>query len=517
MNDAPRYATLRDYLRVLRQHRILVVLIVVAFGGAAFVMDARKDEVYKAESSLRIRDVTQDISLQGTQIATSPTDLIYSNNTAADLIKSEALAAKVRQRLRLPVSLQTLRDSVSGQVELRTNLIVVSAKAHTPVVAARVAEAYAREVVAQRVVSERTRFDRIIASLKREQRVNRRKAKDPVTRTLVDTDYRERISRLQTAIDTSRPAELVERAEVPTNPISPKPVRDTTLGLLLGLILGVGAAFVRDSLDRRLRGTGDVRTELGLPILGRLSADGMGAAAISANGTKALPQTDFEAIRILRSNLGFLNVDSAIRTVAVTSALPEEGKSTVASNLALSYALTGKLTLLLECDLRRPSLGHRLGLQQSPGLTDYLAGDASPADILQVVDLPGIAEGDTASATAPSPLVVITAGTIVPRPAELLESEKLRALLAQLASAYEHVVIDTAPVLPVVDTLALLPHVDGIVVCARSAQTTRDQARALRTALSHLPPRPAGVVVTGITESEDETYSYYSYAYASRT
>jgi non-specific protein-tyrosine kinase len=198
----------------------------------------------------------------------------------------------------------------------------------------------------------------------------------------------------------------------------------------------------------------------------------------------------------------------------------------VAASLALAAAAAGKATLLVEADLRRPALADRLGVRAAPGLTDYLVGQAEPRDILQVC--PAVAGhgtapqanggGDEDSPPPPTPaksLVFIAAGTQSPHPAELLGSARLTAFLAQVSEAYEAILIDSSPLLPVADTLELLPHVDNVLLCVRSGQTTRDQASAARAALEHFPDRPTGLVITGLRKRDEPEYSYYSYGYTS--
>jgi Mrp family chromosome partitioning ATPase len=277
-------------------------------------------------------------------------------------------------------------------------------------------------------------------------------------------------------------------------------------------------AFVRDSLDVRLRGSREIQAEVKLPLVGHVGNDAMGRAAVSTNGHGKLSAADLEGFRILRKNLEFLDIDSPLRTMAVTSALPEEGKSTVAAALAWAYAQNGKSTLLVECDLRRPALAERLGLNQAPGLSDYLTEQAGPQEVLQSVPTAS-APGDSKNGNGEAPLhtaaelVVITAGTPVPRPSDVLASQRFRDFLAQVRDAYDVVVLDTSPLLSVSDTLELLPQVDGTVLCVRAGQTRREEAKAAKAALDHLPDRPTGLVVTGIKEGEEADYGYYSSAH----
>jgi len=305
---------------------------------------------------------------------------------------------------------------------------------------------------------------------------------------------------------------------VPETPASPKPLRSTIFGGLIGLMLGIGLAFVRDSLDRRLRDSNEIQEALDLPVVGMVRIEALGNAAYVPNGRGPMTDQDIESFRILRTNLEFLDVDEPITSVLVTSPLPEEGKSTVAASLAAANAAAGKRTLLVECDLRRPSLPERLSINRGPGLSDYLAGQASAGEILQVVTLSQTelsangGAGAQVEVTA-GKLVVIAAGSQSIRPAELLGSQRFRDFLEAVCAAYDAVVIDTPPLLSVSDTLEIVPHVDSILVCIRADQTTRDQARAVKAALAHLPERTTGIVVTGLKPGREHDYGYYSYAY----
>jgi Mrp family chromosome partitioning ATPase len=177
--------------------------------------------------------------------------------------------------------------------------------------------------------------------------------------------------------------------------------------------------------------------------------------------------------------------------------------------------LAGKRTLLVECDLRRPSFEHRLGIRGHPGLTDYLLGTAGPQEILQTVELAEPARingtaGAVTGATAGT-LVCIAGGTRVASGAELLVGDRFRDFLEKVSKAYDLVVLDGSPLLAVVDPLQILPHVDAVIICARAEHTTHEQARAARAALSALPDRPMGTVLTGIRRSDPDAYDYYGY------
>jgi tyrosine-protein kinase len=328
--------------------------------------------------------------------------------------------------------------------------------------------------------------------------------------------FAERVSRVTALSRSAEPVEVARAAAAPQDPVSPRPLRNGVIGALIGLVVGLLIAFVRDSFDRRLRGARDIEDELGLPLLGHVSADAMGRAVVSNNGHKVLTEQDLESFRILRTNLEFLDVDNPARSVVVTSGLPGEGKSTVSTALAATSALSGKRTLLVECDLRRPQVADRFGLPDGPGLAEYLAGKAEPKEVLRKIVLAPSSDGNgngakpEADAGAPS-LMCITAGTAPPRPAEMLGSQKFATFLEEVRDAYDFVALDSSPLLSVSDTLELVPRVDAVILCIRAAQTTQEQARAA--AIERLPDKPTALVVTGIKPGEAENYGYYSYAY----
>jgi Mrp family chromosome partitioning ATPase len=255
-----------------------------------------------------------------------------------------------------------------------------------------------------------------------------------------------------------------------------------------------------------------------MPLLGYVPEAVLGQS-VAAGKTKArgtMSEDDLEGFRVLRTNIEFLDVDHPPKVLLVTSALPEEGKSTLASGLAAAYAVGGKRTLVVECDLRRPTFAARMGINATPGLSDYLVNRAEPREVLQSIAPPaGSSNGSEPSAvTTAVPFVAITAGSPAPHPAELLRSQRCRDFLAQVREAYDVVILDTCPLLSVADTLELLPCADAVVVCIRASKTTRDQARAAKGALSHFGSRPAGLVLTGTRVGDDAGYQgYYSYGY----
>ena len=509
MNDSPRYATFRDYLRVVRERRALIILVTLAFGAAAFGWSARQKPVYQAEATMQFKSENVETSTLGVGTFEGQTPEQRAA-IAAQSINRPEVAERARELLKDKQPRRVL--SVAGRPESRTNLVVVSASAGSGVDAANLANAFAE---AARDISIEESRDRYKEAAEAQEAALDELPSDR-SLTLVRAQAQRDIVRFKQLSKIVRPVEILRPAVPAANPISPKPVQNTVLGLLLGLAVGLVAAFARDSLDRRFKNSREITGDLHLPLVGFVREELLGRSVVG-NGRKALSGDELEAFRILRTNVDFLDIDHPPKLVLVTSALPEEGKSTVSAALASAYVTAGKRTLLVECDLRRPTLAARLGLEAKPGITDYLAGAATSADVLQTVELapPPASNGSQAQLPAGlARLVCITAGTPSPQPAEALRSKRFKEFLTQVTEVYDTVILDSAPLLSVVDTLELLPPANAILVCIRASHTTRDQARAAKSALDHFPARPTGVVVTGLrARDEADAYGYYSYGY----
>jgi Mrp family chromosome partitioning ATPase len=232
-----------------------------------------------------------------------------------------------------------------------------------------------------------------------------------------------------------------------------------------------------------------------------------------------MAETDFESFRVLRTNLAVLAENEMPRVVLVTSAVAAEGKSTVSLSLASAAGLAGQRVVLVEADLRRPSLSGRVGIDREPGLADFLGDTASLDEVVRTVNLwqPLLDKGRRNGAKPADDkgqqrtIDCIPAGAPVSTAPELLESPRMQELLQTLRGSYDLVILDGSPILAVADSLEIAPHADAILVCVRTQQTTREQARAVRSALGQLSDKPAGAVLTGLHRG-DESYGYY-YAY----
>jgi capsular exopolysaccharide synthesis family protein len=507
--DVPRYTSLVDYLRVIRRHRLLIVVVILVCGGAAFAYSKTRATTYEAEAQMSFGDPFQDLTLFTSNQVSEETPAVRAAN-GATLVTSPRVERKATRLLKPPPS----GCSIDASVLVETNNVAVDGTCPTARNAALFANAYAK--AARTIANDlaRARIDRVANALSNEIEDAKKNPVTGVTGPQVAA-LQQDLSRVGALKRAASPVDIVQPAEAPSQPASPRPIRDTGIGLAVGLVLGLLAAFGRDALDRRLRSSHEVHEELGLPVLGRVSRTALGHAGLARNGVPPMKDADFEAFRVLRMNLAYLAQGNPVRSVLVTSGLPEEGKSTVSAALASAAVLAGQRTLLVECDLRRPCFARRFGIQAEPGLTDYLLRDADPQDILQTVDLADPAGVN--GAVRPDPnrtagtLVCIAGGSRVSNPAELLIGGRFTDFLENVGKAYDLVVLDGSPLLAVVDSMEILPHVDAAIVCVRVQQTTREQARAARVALSALPERPMGAVLTGMRRGDPDAYDCYGY------
>lgn len=548
---APRYVTLRDYLRVLRRYWKLIALIALIGAIAGLANALRQTPVYEATAQVGFQDPTQDLSLVGLggNPAQTPGQLA---TVGAGTASTPPVLNAVQHRLHSPYSVAELAGSISTQVDATSGLLLITAQSKTPGFAAGLANAVASTLVDQDNAQTRARFARLAHTLEgRIAGLTRSGARAGAAAGGQLGFYSNELARVNTLAAFASTAQIANAAQPPSGPSSQSRTRSVGLGLLLGLLLGIAAAFVRDSTDRRLRSLADIKDSFPMPVLGHVGEQSLGRVVQAPDSTGNADVFDREAFRILRRNLEFLDREHSPRLILVTSGVPQEGKTTVAGSLALAMAAAGRRTLLVDCDLRRPSLAGRLRAQSSPGLSEYLLGSAGWNEILTRVDVgtpalgnhngasryAGAARGrnggavlatdrgpvvagdegtlvvsDGAAAVAPQELVLVPAGTPTSRSAELLGSARFRGFLDAVGHAYEVVVLDSTPLLPVSDTLEILPYVDAMIICARASQTTREQAAAVQAALSHYPERPTGVVVTGIKPG-DSDYADYSYGY----
>jgi succinoglycan biosynthesis transport protein ExoP len=306
---------------------------------------------------------------------------------------------------------------------------------------------------------------------------------------------------------------IVDSARPPLSPIEPNIPRNLMFAVLLGLASGVGLAFLLEGLDNTVRTTEQAQAISGLPSMGMIPL-GSKSAREGANPKRLIIATSKEAVelvtqvrpqsqmaesyRALRTSLLLSNLGAPPKVIMVTSALPQEGKTTTSINTAVVLAQKGVRVLLIDADLRRPSIHKTLGMGPHSGLSNVLTGSTKLENAI------------TRTAVLPN-LFVLAAGTPPPNPAELLASANMRDVLNQLREEYDHIVIDTPPSLSVTDAVVLSPRADAVVLVIRSGQTTKQALRRSRDILTQVNAKIVGVLLNAVDLSSPDYYYYYEY------
>ncbi len=305
----------------------------------------------------------------------------------------------------------------------------------------------------------------------------------------------------------------VDSARPPTGPIEPNIPRNLGFAFLLGLASGVGLAFLLEGLDNTIRTTEQASMISGLASLGMIPLGSKSAREgpnpkrlVIASSKEAVelvtqvrPQSQMaESYRALRTSLLLSNLGSPPKVIMVTSALPQEGKTTTSINCAVVLAQKGVRVLLIDADLRRPSIHKTLGMGPRSGLSNVLTGSNTLEQTI------------TRSTILPN-LFILPAGTPPPNPAELLASANMRDVLAKLREQYDHIVVDTPPSLSVTDAVVLSPRADAVVLVIRSGQTTKQALRRSRDILAQVNAKVVGVLLNAVDLSSPDYYYYYEY------
>lgn len=448
---------LRDYLAVLRAQWLLILAAVVLGLGGALVATAVATPQYEASTQLFV----------STQGGTNSSDLAQGNSFSqqrvksySDIATSPIVLQPVIDELGLRTTPGQLARSITASAPLDTVLIDVAVRDPSPQQAARIADALG------------ARFSATIVTL--EQPADGGNATVRATVVRVPT--------------------------VPSSPVTPRVPLNLALGLLVGLAVGVAAAVLRTRLDTSVKTEADVRALTGAAVLGGIAFD-PDAEAHPLVVQSGVHNVRAEAFRQLRTNLQFVGLADEHRSVVVTSSLPGEGKSTTTANLALTLAAAGSRVALVEADLRRPKVAEYLGLEGAVGLTDVLIGTTTLDDVLQ----PWGGEGK---------LQVLACGTIPPNPSELLGSDRMRRVLTQLSTRFDHVLVDAPPLLPVTDAAVLSRLVGGVVVVVGSGRVHREALRRALASLAAVDARVLGTVVNRLPRRGPDAYGYgYGYGY----
>ncbi|MDV7132529.1 polysaccharide biosynthesis tyrosine autokinase [Williamsia muralis] len=444
--------SLRSAVGVVKRGWIVILTLALLCGAVALVYSMLQKPVYKSTATLYVtsgNEASAQTAYQGS-LASQQRVMSY-----VKLVDSDGVVAPVIGPGGVPLSLGEARAALSASTTPETVLLNISAQNTDSSTAADLANAVAESM----------------------------------------TTY---VERLETPAGGRIPLAkltVITPAAESDSPISPKTERNTALGLVIGLLAGLAVVFGRDRYNNKVRNEEELAEVTDAPVLAAVPSDELlkkqGLINFGSGATLAA-----EAYRKLRTNLSFTSVDNPSRRIVVTSALAAEGKTTTAMNLAAALAETGKRVVLVDADLRRPQVYHRTGGMGDIGLTNYLKGDGSMADLLQPSEVAG--------------LQILASGPQPPNPAELLGSKKAGQGIENLSAMFDYVIIDSPPLLPVTDAAVLAQWADGVVLVARANQSRIPDVAACIEQLEAVQAKLIGVVLTDVpTRGGAYKYGYY--------
>ncbi len=371
---------------------------------------------------------------------------------------------------------------------------------------------YRKAAIDESLERYESQFDRLPQVAMEYARLQRARTSSEKLYLMLEERYNEALITEQSEFGS---VDIIDRALVPSSPVSPNTRMNLLLGLLLGGGLGIGFVIARERIFAPVRIPEDLRKG-GYDTLTTVSSMDRDLRKLYRNGSVAKngKQLDphlimisnplspaAESYRLLRTNLQFAQVDYKLSTIAVTSPSPGEGKTTTVSNMGIAYAQAGERVLLVDCDLRKPSLAEEFDVVTKPGLTEVLANEHSYNDVIQQ--------------TVVDNLDILSCGTLPSNPAELLGSKKMKTLLKTLSGRYDIILCDTPPVLAASDPLVLSTVTDGVVMVVASSRTRMKELDLSRDSLTRIGSRITGVVLNffDYRQAYGSSYKYKYYRY----
>lgn len=499
--------SLQSYLHMLRRRKWLILVVTVLAGVLAALPSALAEPSYSSTSQVRISTLDEEgVFRTDANLNQLPNDRFVVQLNEMEIIRSKATRSAVEAQFLDAVP--EFEDPEVSQV-LYTEIVEITIKADDPATAADVANTYANVFVEDR---RNRSVEALLAKIDelRQQSANASREIDSISTQLAAPDLPpNQVTNLQVRQQTlisqvldfdaradelsvesalrGRGTEVVTAAELEMDPIRPSATQNGAIGIIIGLLLALAIAVVVDTVQDRINSSdelAEVRPDV--PLL---------ASTPRFNPSDVDDASGFalrEAFRYLRTGLRVRALSSPLRSILITSAIGEEGKTTAAVQLAKAMAETADRVVLVDCDLRRPALHKHFGLANDRGLTSVVVGDDSLADVIHFID---------------DNLAVITAGPGVQNPTEVLSSEQFAVVLEAVVAQADLTILDSPPVLPVADALIAGQHVDGVVAVSRIGAVRRRQVREM---FNRLDASELDLIGTVANDTVSETtYGYY--------
>lgn len=474
---------LAPYLKAIRAHRVVVILVTLAAIGAAVAWQVVRSPSYQATAEILLTPVPQDdTTFLGLQILRESNDPTRTAQTAASLIHSPQAAVLTATRMGGRYDRLRVEETVKVEPKGQSNILAVVATAHGAGEAARLANTYATSALAARRRVLTTQINQAVTRL----------------RASPSSDDRDRARQLQALQGGQDPTlSISQSATPPEGPTGAPRWAIVLLAAIAGFTVASGAALLLEQINRRVRDLEELIELYPLPILGRVPEVQSRQRRAMLHDPLAVPPSVREVYRTLQVQLEQRSVGG--RVIMVTSATTGDGKTMSSVNLAQALVATGQTVMLMDFDLRKPDVSGRLGVPGADGILSLASDERDLADIVvRAPQLPALRVAAAGASEASVPMLPIL-------------FRRLPAIMEEARLLAHYVVIDTAPLGEVSDALQLLPFVDDVVVVARTGNTSRTNFELMRDLLERSDHRPAGMLVIGSTGRQ--TASYYTYGY----
>jgi Mrp family chromosome partitioning ATPase len=516
---ADRPTTLAEYQAILRRRKWIVIALPIIAALTAYSLSTMQSARYRATATVRVD--TNNIALPAIGFTSQPFgDPTRFLTLQANIARDRALAERVAEKSGVPgMTADRFLSESSAASQTDADILDLSVTDPSATTATRLADTYAEEMKDYNTERQSAKIDAVIASIEIAMKPYRaaRNTDDPTYLTL--SQFKAQLQVLGGSLAANTSAERADGA----SKVRPRPKRNAILGGLLGLVLGIGLAFLTEALDKRVRTEKEIEETLGIPLLGRIPRPGR--ALRNANQLVMLVEptsVHAQTFRRLRTSLEFVNFEHGAKKILLTSALPREGKSTTVANLAVALARAGRRVAVADLDLRRPFLHSFFETGNDHGFTDVVVNRAKLDRAIRRIALTGSSRatqssnGSTRAASGNAAngrgdvrcvLNVLPAGSLPPAADEFLESEHVSAVLDDLADEFDVVLLDSPPLLAVGDVMSLSTKVDAIVVVVRLGIHRRqleELARQLQTCRAPI----LGFVLTGASHGDSYSYGY---------
>jgi len=512
---------LRQYVNVLLKWWWMILASVIVAGGASYVGTRAMPRTYLSRTTLMVGQALQNPNATQADFSTGQ----VLAQSYADLTRREPVLRATLEALGLKWQWVVLKDMISTRVVPGTQLFEISVLDTDPQRAAVLADQIAQQLILQspaatdaqkeaerqftlgqiedlkanikRGQDEMQQLDDTIAKATSAKQIQDARARQTALQAQVSS-WQATYAQLEANLQRGAPnfLSVVEPAQVPTGSVGPRTMANVLLASLVGLALAGAAAFLLEYLDDSIKSPDDVLQALGLKTLGNIARI-EGEDYPSKLVVVKYPRSPVaEAYRMLRTNLRFDDGERPLRTLMVTSAGPQEGKSITVANLAVVLAQSGKRVVLVDADLRRPSQHHIFDLDNRVGLSTILEGrDVSLADMLQATSVIGLS--------------ILPSGPLPDSPAELLGSRRMIDLVELLSEYADVVVFDSPPVMAVADATILAGRMDGTLLVVDSGSTRRGPVQRTKEALTAVGARLLGIAMNRFSSLEGGYYQYY--------